>query len=43
MITVCFKLLVVLSLHKPTFLFLTQTFLVNIAIEIFIDLIGEIL
>jgi len=39
-IEVCFKLLVVLSLHKPTFLFLAQTFLVNIAIEIFIDLVG---
>ena len=39
-IEVCFKLLVVLSLHKPTFLFLTHTFMVNIAIEILIDLVG---
>ena len=40
-IATCFKLLVVLSLYKPTFLFLTQTFMVNVAIEIFIDVVSK--
>ena len=40
-ITACLKLLVVLSLYKPTFIFLTQTFLVNVVVEIFIETVSK--